>query len=143
MLLNGDFTFCPVCDFNELAVAKKFTRQLLRDQLHNEPRTTALREQDSRASKSLGMPSRNCFDLFVNEIVARAGDRISTDIVVPEFRREATDRPVSDHACRTMFEKVRARLDPQATPTAANELFFWAAAQDDPQPPLSQSDLVL
>ena len=23
MLLNGDFTFCPVCNFNELAVAKR------------------------------------------------------------------------------------------------------------------------
>ena len=22
MLLNGDFTFCPICDFNELSVAK-------------------------------------------------------------------------------------------------------------------------
>ena len=23
MLLNGDFTFCPICNFNELAVAKR------------------------------------------------------------------------------------------------------------------------
>ena len=42
ILLNGDFTFCLICDFNELDVAKKSTRQLLRDQLHNEPWTTAL-----------------------------------------------------------------------------------------------------
>jgi len=32
MLLNGDFTFCPICDFNELSVAKEGARQLLRDE---------------------------------------------------------------------------------------------------------------
>jgi hypothetical protein len=41
ILLNGDFTFCLICDFNELDVAKKSTQQLLRDQLHNEPWTIA------------------------------------------------------------------------------------------------------
>jgi hypothetical protein len=41
ILLNGDFTFCLICDFNELDVAKKSTQQLLRDQLHNEPWTMA------------------------------------------------------------------------------------------------------
>jgi hypothetical protein len=43
ILLNGDFTFCLTRDFNELDVAKwqKSTRQLLRDQLYNEPWTIA------------------------------------------------------------------------------------------------------
>src|SRR4029450_9348274 len=31
ILLNGDFTFCPTCDLNELGVVKKHVRQLLRD----------------------------------------------------------------------------------------------------------------
>ena len=33
ILLNGEFTFCPIRDFNELAVAEEHTRQLLRDEL--------------------------------------------------------------------------------------------------------------
>jgi hypothetical protein len=41
ILLNGDFTFCLTRGSNELDVAKKSTRQLLRDHLHNEPWTTA------------------------------------------------------------------------------------------------------
>jgi hypothetical protein len=41
ILLNGDFTFCLIRDFNELDVAKKSTQQLLRDQLYNEPWTIA------------------------------------------------------------------------------------------------------
>jgi len=36
MLLNGDFTFCPICDFNELSVAKEGARQLLRDERRDE-----------------------------------------------------------------------------------------------------------
>jgi hypothetical protein len=70
ILLNGDFTFCLTRDFNELDVAKKSTQQLLRDQLHDEPWMIA------RSFESLGMPRRNCFDLLVNTIVARACDRI-------------------------------------------------------------------
>jgi hypothetical protein len=31
ILLNGEFTFCPIRDFNELAVAEEHTRQLLRE----------------------------------------------------------------------------------------------------------------
>ena len=41
ILLNGNFTFCPTCDLNELGVAKKHARQLLRDELHDKPWTTA------------------------------------------------------------------------------------------------------
>jgi len=143
MLLNGDFTFCPVCDFNELAVAKKSTRQLLRDQLHNE---RLGRQHSTNRIRELRKASacRAETVLTSSSTVALACGRTSTDIVVPEFRRQAADRPVSDHACRTMFEKVRARLDLQddtdtrSPPTNSS----WAAAQDDPQPPLSQSDSV-
>jgi hypothetical protein len=35
ILLNGEFTFCPIRDFNQLAVAEEQTRQLLRDELHD------------------------------------------------------------------------------------------------------------
>jgi hypothetical protein len=41
ILLNGEFTFCPTHDFNELSVAKKHTRQLLRDGLHDKLWTAA------------------------------------------------------------------------------------------------------
>src|SRR6266481_2482010 len=41
ILLNGDFTFCPIHDFNGLRMAKQHIRQLLRDQLHDRLRTTA------------------------------------------------------------------------------------------------------
>ena len=33
ILLNGEFTFCPIHDFNELRVARQRDRQLLRDEL--------------------------------------------------------------------------------------------------------------
>jgi hypothetical protein len=33
ILLNGEFTFCPIHDFNELRVARERDRQLLRDEL--------------------------------------------------------------------------------------------------------------
>jgi hypothetical protein len=41
ILLNREFTFCPIHDFNELGVAEERTRQLLRDELHDKLRTTA------------------------------------------------------------------------------------------------------
>ena len=41
MLLNGDFTFCPIRDFNGLAGKRQHTRQLLRDKLHDELWPTA------------------------------------------------------------------------------------------------------
>jgi hypothetical protein len=41
MLLNGDFTFCPTHDFNELILAKEQIRQLLRDELHDKLWMTA------------------------------------------------------------------------------------------------------
>jgi hypothetical protein len=41
ILLNGDFTFCPIRDFNELSLAKEHTRQLLRDELHDKLWTAA------------------------------------------------------------------------------------------------------
>ena len=37
MLLNGDFTFCPIRDFNRLAGQRQHIRQLLRDKVHDEP----------------------------------------------------------------------------------------------------------
>jgi hypothetical protein len=36
MLLNGDFTFCPIRRFNGLAGKRQHSRQLLRDRLHDE-----------------------------------------------------------------------------------------------------------
>jgi len=33
ILLNGEFTFCPIHDFNELRVARERDRQLVRDEL--------------------------------------------------------------------------------------------------------------
>jgi hypothetical protein len=63
ILLNGDFTFCLSRDFNELDVAKKSTRQLLRDQLHNEPWTTALAATSafaaSRDGRGTDQPGRD------------------------------------------------------------------------------------
>src|SRR5260370_31428948 len=41
ILLNGDFTFCPINNFNALRMAKQYSRQLLRDELHGRPRTPA------------------------------------------------------------------------------------------------------
>ena len=41
MLLNGDFTFCPIKNFNGLAGQRQHTRQLPRDKLHNEHWPTA------------------------------------------------------------------------------------------------------
>jgi hypothetical protein len=41
MLLNGDFTFCPTHDFNELSLPKEQIRQLLRDELHDKLWMTA------------------------------------------------------------------------------------------------------
>ena len=66
ILLHGDFTFCLICDFNELDVAKKSTQQLLRDQLHNEPWTivrTGARELRNRhaESKLFSPRQHNCY----------------------------------------------------------------------------------
>jgi hypothetical protein len=36
ILLNGDFTFCPICDFNGLNGQGEHVRQPLRDELHDE-----------------------------------------------------------------------------------------------------------
>jgi hypothetical protein len=41
ILLNGDFTFCPTYEFNDLTTAKERDRQLLRDELHGKLWTTA------------------------------------------------------------------------------------------------------
>jgi hypothetical protein len=41
MLLNGDFTFCPIRHFNCLAGKRQHTRQLLCDKLHDELWPTA------------------------------------------------------------------------------------------------------
>jgi hypothetical protein len=41
ILLNGDFTFCAIHDFNGLAMVEEHARQLSRDEPHDEPGTTA------------------------------------------------------------------------------------------------------
>jgi hypothetical protein len=51
ILLNGEFTFCPIRDFNELAVAEEHTRQLLRDELHDKLWTGWKRNRFSRTLK--------------------------------------------------------------------------------------------
>jgi hypothetical protein len=46
MLLNGDFTFCPIRHFNGLAGKRQHTRQLLRDRLHDEPLAHSIERVD-------------------------------------------------------------------------------------------------
>jgi hypothetical protein len=41
MLLNGDFTFCPISDFKGLSLSRQHTLQLLSDKLHDELLPTA------------------------------------------------------------------------------------------------------
>ena len=41
MLLNGDFTFCPIRNFKGLNRQQRHARQLLRDKLHDELWPTA------------------------------------------------------------------------------------------------------
>ena len=41
ILLNGEFTFCAIHDFNGLAVVKEHARQLSRDEAHDKPGTAA------------------------------------------------------------------------------------------------------
>ena len=67
ILLNGNFTFCPACDLNELGVAKKHARQLLRDELHDKP---WIRQQAIDLDfESLDRPSWTVFDLLVKTII--------------------------------------------------------------------------
>ena len=82
ILLNEDFTFCLTRDSNELDVAKKSTRQLLRDQLHNEP-WTIVRTGASRASKSacrVETVFSSSTQLLHSHVIASR-----TDIVILEF----------------------------------------------------------
>ena len=68
ILLNGEFTFCPIHDFNELRVARERDRQLLRDELPDN-----VWMSDSIAIdldfESLDRPSWTVFDLLVNTII--------------------------------------------------------------------------
>ena len=68
ILLNGEFTFCPIHDFNELRVARERDRQLLRDELPDN-----VWMSDSMAIdldfKSLDRPSWTVFDLLVKTII--------------------------------------------------------------------------
>ena len=68
ILLNGEFTFCPIHDFNELRVARERDRQLLRDELPDN-----VWMSDSIAIdldfKSLDRPSWTVFDLLVKTII--------------------------------------------------------------------------
>ena len=68
ILLNGEFTFCPIHDFNELRVARERDRQLLRDELPDN-----VWMSDSIAIdldfESLDRPSWTVFDLLVKTII--------------------------------------------------------------------------
>jgi hypothetical protein len=68
ILLNGEFTFCPIHDFNELRVVRERDRQLLRDELPDN-----LWMSDSIAIdldfESLDRPSWTVFDLLVKTII--------------------------------------------------------------------------
>ena len=68
ILLNGEFTFCPIHDFNELRVARERDRQLLRDELPDN-----VWMSDSIAIdldfESLDRPSWTVFDLLVKTIM--------------------------------------------------------------------------
>jgi hypothetical protein len=68
ILLNGEFTFCPIHNFNELRVARERDRQLLRDELPDN-----LWMSDSIAIdldfESLDRPSWTVFDLLVKTII--------------------------------------------------------------------------
>ena len=68
MAVNGEFTFCPIHDFNELRVARERDRQLLRDELPDN-----VWMSDSIAIdldfESLDRPSWTVFDLLVKTII--------------------------------------------------------------------------
>jgi hypothetical protein len=49
MLLNGDFTFCPICDFNDLNGQRQHARQPLRGKLHDEHSVTCIERPGSRS----------------------------------------------------------------------------------------------
>jgi hypothetical protein len=71
ILLNGDFTFCPISNFNGLMGQRQHARQPLRDKLHE-----SLGRQHKGVLipyhfEGLGLPSRNSFDLLVKIIVVR------------------------------------------------------------------------
>src|SRR5262249_58967097 len=69
ILLNGEFTFCPIHDFNELRVARERDRQLVRDALpDNLWISDSHRAIDSGLRKSR-QAELDFFDLLVNTIV--------------------------------------------------------------------------
>jgi hypothetical protein len=69
ILLNGEFTFCPIHDFNELRVARERDRQLVRDELpDNLWMSDSIERQllDLRKSRQAEL---DFFDLLVKTIV--------------------------------------------------------------------------
>jgi hypothetical protein len=132
-LLNGDFTFCPTYDFNDLSMAIERDRQLLRDELYDKPWTTAYSERVLEDFEGLGMPSRNCFDLLVKTIVvlsyviACPGLNFIYDVVVLEFFGG-----VSDHAWRTMFDEFNDSSILKTPRSLPATLFSGDSAQGEP-----------
>jgi hypothetical protein len=111
ILLNGEFTFCPIRDFNELAVAEEHTRQLLRDVSF----TTSFRQHEAKPiledKSRLAEPK-----LFRSPRQDNGRGALGRESHLPSeffmmfvrgiFRCEVPDCPASDYRWRTMFDEV-------------------------------------
>ena len=80
ILLNGEFTFCPIHDFNELRVARERDRLLVRDELPDNLWMSDSIERLLLDFESLGRLSWTFFDLLVKTIVV-----LSRVTAVPDF----------------------------------------------------------
>ena len=127
ILLNGEFTFCPIHDFNELRVARERDRQLVRDEVPD----SLWDERQHRAIdsdfESLGRPSWTFLICSSRQsIVVLSRVTAFPDLMIFVFS-EVAARDVCDDAWAT-------------TVTTG---ISGTAVRTSPQPPLSRSDLVL
>ena len=77
ILLNGDFTFCPIHDFNDLRMTRQRHSTTSARSASRQASHASIERTDYRDFYSPGLLSRNCFDFLVKMIVALSHENAS------------------------------------------------------------------